>query len=72
MIILAVSMFTNGVLKMLFHDPRPFFNTPNIQSLACNTSYGNPSGHSMYFCSAFPMLFYLLIKESIEVSPIPI
>jgi len=52
---------------MLFHDPRPFFDTPDIKALACNTSYGNPSGHSMYFTCVFPMLYYLLIKESVEV-----
>lgn len=66
-VVLATTMYSNGILKMLFHDPRPFFDTPDIKALACNTSYGNPSGHSMYFTCVFPMLYYLLIKESVEV-----
>ena len=35
------------LLKMIYHDPRPFWVEDDIQALACSSSYGNPSGHAI-------------------------
>lgn len=58
--------YINGILKILFHSPRPFFDTPDIQALNWNTSSGNPSGHSMYFTFAIPVLFVVIVKDMIS------
>jgi membrane-associated phospholipid phosphatase len=41
----AVSL--NGVLKLIFQTPRPFWINPDIYPHALETSFGLPSGHSM-------------------------
>jgi membrane-associated phospholipid phosphatase len=66
--IVGATMYINGGLKLLFHDPRPFWNTSDIEALNCSYSYGNPSGHAMYFTAAVPILYFLLFKKAFKVS----
>ena len=65
LITVATGAYINEILKMLFHSPRPFLDTPNIQALKWSSSYGNPSGHSMYFTFGIPMLYILAFKDMI-------
>lgn len=37
----------NNIAKMLYHEPRPYFVTNDIQNFSCSVEYGNPSGHTM-------------------------
>lgn len=45
--ILLLSGHLNGVFKVLFHSPRPFWYSPDIKALSTETSFGMPSGHAM-------------------------
>src|SRR5574337_170133 len=36
----------NGVLKLAFHLPRPYWADSRVQAMAEETSYGLPSGHA--------------------------
>ena len=63
MIILFIKLYINGIQKMLYRDPRPFFIDENVKAIFCDRTYGNPSGHSMYFVSVFPIIVYMLISH---------
>ncbi|CAI2369449.1 unnamed protein product [Moneuplotes crassus] len=66
LISVGACLYINGILKILYHAPRPFFDTPKIEALSCSTSYGNPSGHAMYFSFPFPLVFILLFRSQIK------
>lgn len=59
-LVVLSSAYMNGVLKLLHHDPRPFYAEGDVEALMWDKSYGNPSGHSMYFTTVIPMFFYLI------------
>jgi membrane-associated phospholipid phosphatase len=52
-LILISSGQVNGVLKSLFHAPRPFWLDARVQPLSIETSFGMPSGHAMNTTSIF-------------------
>lgn len=64
--VLAIMSYSNAILKILYHDPRPFYVQEEVQPLSCSKSYGNPSGHTMYFTCVFPLLFYLLFHSKVK------
>jgi hypothetical protein len=43
---LSVSNCLNAVLKLVFHQPRPFWYSDQVQAKALETSFGIPSGHA--------------------------
>ncbi|MGA2488668.1 MAG: phosphatase PAP2 family protein, partial [Anaerolineales bacterium] len=45
-IILMLSTSLNGALKLAFHDPRPYWYSTSVHSLATETSFGVPSNHA--------------------------
>ncbi|MBW8480932.1 phosphatase PAP2 family protein [Actinomadura parmotrematis] len=45
-VLLAASSAVNGVLKLLFHAPRPFWTDPSLAPGAAYDSFGMPSGHA--------------------------
>jgi membrane-associated phospholipid phosphatase len=45
-LVLIFGNWSNTFFKMLFHFPRPFWISPNIEAHAVETSFGLPSGHS--------------------------
>jgi membrane-associated phospholipid phosphatase len=44
--ILLVSNGLNGIFKLLFSTPRPFFYSSEVRPLTFESSYGVPSGHA--------------------------
>lgn len=54
--VLLLSSFTNGVLKWLFHAPRPYWVAPEVRALSTETSYGIPSGHAQIGVAYWGML----------------
>ena len=42
MIILIIT----DILKLAYHDGRPFWVGSNVRAYACESQFGNPSGHS--------------------------
>ena len=57
----------NGYLKLLLHQPRPFFVNPDIQAFTCAKSFGCPSGHSSS-SSFFAILLFLDLFHGSERS----
>lgn len=57
---LALLLFSvngvNGLLKLAFHAPRPYWISLAVQPLATETSYGLPSGHAAIAASCWPLL----------------
>ncbi|TMR06680.1 phosphatase PAP2 family protein [Actinomadura soli] len=45
-VILLFSAFLNTLLKLVFHDPRPYWTDPTVEGKASHTSFGMPSGHA--------------------------
>jgi len=43
---LVVSDFLNGLGKLAFHAPRPYWVSPQVKALSLEPSYGIPSGHA--------------------------
>ena len=45
-VVLVASVALNGLLKLVFHLPRPYWTDHRVQAMASETSYGLPSGHA--------------------------
>ena len=45
-VILLFGAFVNTFLKLLFHDPRPYWTDPTIEGEQSHSSFGMPSGHA--------------------------
>lgn len=45
-LMLVATTSLNGVLKLAFHSPRPFWVSSEAQALSSETSFGIPSGHA--------------------------
>ncbi|WP_165959001.1 phosphatase PAP2 family protein [Actinomadura sp. KC345] len=45
-VILLFGAFVNTFLKLLFHDPRPYWTDPTIEGEQPHSSFGMPSGHA--------------------------
>jgi membrane-associated phospholipid phosphatase len=43
---LIVSEVVNSLLKLAFHDPRPYWVDPEMRVMAGESSFGMPSGHA--------------------------
>lgn len=46
-----------SILKIFYHDPRPYFEDSDIEAKECYSEYGNPSGHSMGSILLFGMFW---------------
>ena len=47
-VMLTTMLFTMNISKLFYHEPRPFWVSPQIEAMTCSTQYGNPSGHSLF------------------------
>lgn len=45
-LLLTISTCLNSALKLLFHQPRPYWYDIHVQGMAEETSFGIPSGHA--------------------------
>lgn len=61
-LILISSVQLNGILKVLFHSPRPFWIDARVQPYSVESSFGMPSGHAMNTSSIFGR-FALGVKQ---------
>ncbi len=52
-LILISSGQLNGIFKVLFHSPRPFWIDARVQPYSVESSFGMPSGHAMNTSSIF-------------------
>ncbi len=61
-IILMLSGHLNGVFKLLFHSPRPYWVSADVLAGSTETSFGMPSGHAMNTLSIWGLTARLLSK----------
>lgn len=54
-LILGVSNCLNGVLKLVLHQPRPFWYSDQVGAKALETSFGIPSGHAQNAAAVWGM-----------------
>lgn len=47
-----------SILKLIYHDPRPYWMSQSVQAFECLSEYGNPSGHSMMSILLFGTLWH--------------
>ena len=63
--VLTSVVFTMNVSKLWYHQPRPFWVNPAIESSSCSTQYGNPSGHSLV-AMAFAGIIWLDYNDTMR------
>jgi membrane-associated phospholipid phosphatase len=57
-LILLFSTWLNEVIKVLSHDPRPYWYTTAVKAYASETTFGLPSGHSQTAVAVWGMIAY--------------
>jgi membrane-associated phospholipid phosphatase len=71
-LILLVSTWLNDVIKVLFHDPRPYWYTTNVAAHANESSFGVPSGHSQTAVAVWGMIAYYINRPWAWIASITI
>ena len=59
----TVAGIVNQELKMVYHNPRPYISSPDVQALGCSKSFGNPSGHSSLGACFYTTLFLIVFND---------
>ena len=62
-LVLLISAGLNGVLKLAFHAPRPFWVDSRVQAMAVQTDFGIPSGHAQNAMAVWGILAYSIQKR---------
>jgi len=66
----AGSSLLSDVLKLAFHDPRPYWLTSEIETDdSCKTQFGNPSGHSNSAVSYMMVLYFDYLFDVCKYNP---
>jgi hypothetical protein len=55
-IVLGLNGMINGLLKLAFHTPRPYWTDPGTKGLESDSTFGMPSGHSQNAMVAYGLL----------------
>ena len=55
-----------SILKLIYHDPRPYWVSSKVQAFECYSEYGNPSGHSMMSIVLFGVIWHKYIWIWVE------
>lgn len=55
-VLLVTATSVNSLLKMAFHMPRPYWYDLRVQALGAESTYGMPSGHSVFASLLWPWL----------------
>lgn len=62
-IMLLLSNGVNGLLKLAFHAPRPYWFDVRVEALSAETSFGMPSGHAQNAAGLWGLVAYLLKQK---------
>ena len=63
---LIFMVYLHDLMKLLYAEPRPFWLNSELLKGKCETSYGNPSGHSLAAFYFFLSLSYFICKSKIN------
>ena len=50
-----------SMLKMIYSDPRPYWEFDEVRAISCETGWGNPSGHAMFTGSVWVCVALLCV-----------
>lgn len=64
------TIYFTSLLKMFYHDPRPYWEEPEVKAKECYTEYGNPSGHSLSAILLFGMIWYRYLRHFVQKNKI--
>lgn len=59
----SFGIFINGIFKLFYTDPRPFWRNPDLVPCGCATNYGNPSTTSLDEFLVCIVIFRALINR---------
>lgn len=62
-LILMLSESLNGILKILFHSPRPYWIDSRVKAYAGESTFGLPSGHSQNAASVYGLMASTLRRK---------
>ena len=62
-VMLVLTNSINGILKIIFHSPRPFWVDSRVKAYTSETSFGLPSGHAQNAASIWGTLAVGLKKK---------
>jgi membrane-associated phospholipid phosphatase len=62
-VMLLLSNGINGVLKLAFHAPRPYWFDIRVKALSTETSFGIPSGHAQNSASMWGLMAWLARRK---------
>lgn len=66
-ICLIFVVYLHDIMKILYRDPRPFWINKILFQGQCETSYGNPSGHSLLsFYFYLSLSYYICMLENVK------
>ena len=73
---ICLSLFTclylDNVLKLIYHDPRPYWVKPGLQDgKHCDLGFGNPSGHSYVSTGTYLAIWCVITDYSFFTKKIP-
>ena len=60
---ISAFLFLMSFTKIMYGEPRMFWEKPQIKAGECTAEYGNPSGHTLNGI-AYPMFLYLDLFEN--------
>ena len=62
---LLIAIYFSNILKIIYHNPRPFWNDKKLFKDVCEGGFGNPSGHALGSISTYLGISHLLIKNKL-------
>jgi membrane-associated phospholipid phosphatase len=65
--ILLFNTWLNEFLKILFHDPRPYWYSTEVKAYASEISFGLPSGHAQTAVAVWGMIAYYVKRPWVWV-----
>lgn len=64
LILITWNLFAVGLLKIVYHNPRPIWMSDKMVNLSCEGGFGNPSGHSFGVVVFLLSLYETLINQN--------
>jgi len=58
-ILLLLSNAVGNIFKLIFHCPRPYWISPQVQAFSAETTFGFPSGHALNAAAIWGYLAYV-------------
>lgn len=64
--LLFFAQVSNTYLKMIYHNPRPYYSSDDIAAMTCSPGYGNPSGHCLLTIGVYGTLWIYLFTSKYD------